>query len=232
MARLVGFGDSFTQGVGLEAHINIDIDTSRPSRLAWPTQTANILSLPGVNKGFGGASYQQITGFVTEFPFTSDDIVCVMWTPSMYRFPVFVKTPHTWESACQFGPWSTLTAIDDYTEKEQQALSYYTHKALFHQSFSHDRIMEHAMLIHLADLHIKQYTQNVVHANPVGSECNLLLTELNLPFLANVNFLDFDLLDDSIQPVQSDYDDHLHPAQHAHFSKKLAEYIQENFLTK
>ena len=76
MNRLVTFGCSHTFGV----------DLNYPEKECWPTQLANALQVPLVNKGRGGASNRYIQHSVLNFEFNKDDLVIILWTyPDRYH---------------------------------------------------------------------------------------------------------------------------------------------------
>lgn len=80
--RIVAFGCSFTQGVGLEPHITQD--TQETSKLAWPQLVADNLNCEVFNAGFGGSSPKHVYHDIINFNFQPDDFVCVLW-PSIHR---------------------------------------------------------------------------------------------------------------------------------------------------
>lgn len=77
MPRLVTFGCSFTYGAGLKDTYEFK---PGPSSYAWPNITAKELNIECVNKGIPGASNKAILHYIQNFEFTSNDIVCVLWT--------------------------------------------------------------------------------------------------------------------------------------------------------
>lgn len=85
MTRLVAFGDSFTQGIGIDG---MPGDSTLPNPWAWPQLTADILGLECVNYGRGGAAPLGILENITYFDFNPDDIVIIGW-PFHGRMPIY-----------------------------------------------------------------------------------------------------------------------------------------------
>jgi len=81
--RLVAFGCSLTQGIGLPDIFDVRDPATPllgPSKLAWPNKLAKHLNCSVVNKGHAGASNKQITWNIQNFSFKEDDIVVIQWT--------------------------------------------------------------------------------------------------------------------------------------------------------
>jgi len=78
LARLITFGDSYTQGTGLsEDMLGPKLDKASP--IAWPQLTADLLGIKCVNKGLGGIGCKMIAYMVSKFDFLPSDIVVIMW---------------------------------------------------------------------------------------------------------------------------------------------------------
>jgi hypothetical protein len=93
MPRLVAFGCSYTQGIGLSPDMagpTAGPNNSRKSPLAWPQLTADLLGLTCVNEGFGGTSPKATAHIISEFDFQSDDTVVIMW-PVRHRWCVLLE---------------------------------------------------------------------------------------------------------------------------------------------
>lgn len=75
--RLVAFGCSYTQGVGLES--DIGATSTRTSKYAWPQLVADNLGIECVNKGLGGISVKRTAYEILNFDFKKNDIVCIFW---------------------------------------------------------------------------------------------------------------------------------------------------------
>jgi hypothetical protein len=90
MTRLITFGCSYTQGIGLDglnsrAHHYYDsplesvLKIQSASKDAWPHLLANHLGLECINLGRGGSSPKYIFQMIREFEFQKTDIVVVQW---------------------------------------------------------------------------------------------------------------------------------------------------------
>jgi len=92
MTRLVTFGCSYTQGIGLSPDM-ANPSTKEKSPLAWPQVTADLLGIECANMSEGGCSPKKVAYTITNFDFRPDDIVVVMW-PSRSRY-VIIGDPDT-----------------------------------------------------------------------------------------------------------------------------------------
>jgi len=82
--RLIAFGCSNTYGDGLsdvnrESSVHI---RTNPSKFAWPQLLTNKfkIDIECLNKGYGGASNDEIFDFIINFNFQKDDIVIILWS--------------------------------------------------------------------------------------------------------------------------------------------------------
>lgn len=86
--RLVAFGDSFTQGCGLEKHISHMSGRGQYSKKAYPSVTASFLStdlhnpipFESDNSGLGGQANCNILDDILDYDIKPNDIAVVMWT--------------------------------------------------------------------------------------------------------------------------------------------------------
>ena len=92
MKRIVAFGCSFTQGVGISLATPYTVLT--PDAGAWPQQTANKLNWRCDNRGEGGTSIKDVVLKIVNYDFQPDDVVCIMW-PDMTR--TMFLPGHNWE---------------------------------------------------------------------------------------------------------------------------------------
>lgn len=77
MSRLITFGCSHTYGE----------DLNNPEKECWPDQLSNLLKIPLINNGQGGASNRYIQHSVFNFKFQKKDTVIILWTyPDRYHF--------------------------------------------------------------------------------------------------------------------------------------------------
>lgn len=223
MRKLFAFGDSFTQGVGIDR----DHTSTQPSKFAWPAVTAELLGIPELNYGVGGSSCQQITGTVTQCEFQPSDIVCIMWTPSMLRLPVFQYDVYDWSAVHQVGTWTLDKTADGYYDQDDFAkhcARYLYAKISFDNIMPYTALVEHAMVIRLADLHAKQYTKNVIHIHI--DDASSIKQVATIPILQDTMFLDFDLYDQSIKDARLPCG-HYNADVHNAFSDKLSQYIRK-----
>lgn len=70
--QIVAFGDSFTEGCG--------IVNGNYKEYAYCNLVSNMLNVPGVNKGKGGASNLEILTSILSFNFKEGDMVLIGWT--------------------------------------------------------------------------------------------------------------------------------------------------------
>lgn len=230
MPTLFGFGDSFTQGVGLEKHI--DCYNTEPSQYAWPQVTADILGIDVKNLGVGGHANKAIAYDVTRnlHQITSDDIVVIMWSTGFYRNYFLTDDPQTQYHFCPI----SATGSDPLLAKLSKfAIEYMSDKSniLFDQS----------MLIVATDAVLRQKTNRVLH---VMVQClDWEDCADHHEFIVWQNILEQDwvyhlfqpelaLHDRSITPLYAEFDKHYSKEQHAFFSQKLSKVIAEKFLTK
>jgi len=82
--RFIAFGCSNTYGDGLsdvnrESSVHI---RTNPSKFAWPQLLTNKfkIDIECLNKGYGGASNDEIFDFIINFNFQKDDIVIILWS--------------------------------------------------------------------------------------------------------------------------------------------------------
>ena len=86
MSRLVTFGDSYTQGIGLTDDMNGSFIT-HSSPIAWPKLTAENLNVGCSNMGLPGISCKAVAYKILNFEFTPKDIVVIMW-PNKHRYGI------------------------------------------------------------------------------------------------------------------------------------------------
>ena len=97
--RLIAFGCSYTQGIGLDglnhkAHLYYDspresvlkIQSASPD--AWPHLLADKLGLECINLGRGGSGPKYVFQMIREFKFQKTDIVVIQW-PSPARYIIW-----------------------------------------------------------------------------------------------------------------------------------------------
>jgi hypothetical protein len=224
MPTLYAFGDSFTQGVGLEQHINPH--SVEPSKYAWPQLVADLLGYRVRNLSMGGSSIKQIAYTITNTvnEISDDDIVAIMWTSGLYRTCVIEENQ---EIPTQLGPWS----MENVREIERETATTFVK----HMSNDRNILFDHGMAISVADSVLRRYTNNVIH---LTTEPLVDIRENDLDHITlidiidqdwvNVPFLEeFALLSREVTPVYAEYDQHYSRENHAWFSQKLYKYILE-----
>ncbi len=90
--KLFTFGDSYTEGVGCDlTKENKILDDSEKTlfrnKHAWPSHLSNLLQIPHINYGIGGASnkviFDTISTCLKENLISNGDFVVVMWSSSL-----------------------------------------------------------------------------------------------------------------------------------------------------
>lgn len=154
--RLVAFGDSFTQGCGLEKNIDHLSEQGQYSKKAYPSVTASFLStdlhnpipFESVNRGMGGSANCEILDEILNYDIQSNDIALIMWT-SPWREAYMLAEDGTPSAA-----WNHTMAYEDdpfqqiYFEKYQSMVAVY--KRL-------------AKTLYIADSYLKQKCKAVIH---------------------------------------------------------------------
>jgi hypothetical protein len=156
--RLVAFGDSFTQGCGLEKNINHMSLLGDYSKKAYPSVTASYLStdlhnpIPydSDNRGLGGTGNCDILDEILNYDIQPNDIALIMWT-SPYR-EAYMSHPLELGTTT----WNHVSAPDNdhenfrtiYFEKYQSTIA--VHKRL-------------ERTLYIADSYLKQRCKAVIH---------------------------------------------------------------------
>ena len=240
MPKLFAFGDSFTQGVGLSEETKDPVN-STPSKLAWPQLVADLLGYECVNLGLGGGSYKEVAYFMSihQHEIAQEDIVAIMWTNSIDRTCTIAdpadNTSH--RGIHQYGPWSlgdpdtphyhiarTLLAECGNTENTMFEAGAYMKTA---NGIATSQTTHVLNLTNYCVSNARDYINT--NNNTIGPSTHNVADQ---PWVGVQLLEQFGLYDPTITPIYTEYDSHLSAAQHAHYSKKLAKYIQENFLTK
>lgn len=226
MATLFAFGDSFTQGVGLEKHVQAS--DVIPSDSAWPKITADILDMRVSNLAVGGHSNKAIAYDVTNnvHNIASDDVVVIMWSDGFYRNMILTD-----DGNIQFCP-----STDD------ENLLHIKNFVVEHMSSRDNIQFDQSMLIMGTDAVVRQKTQNVLHVmvKPLEWEDDDISGHdfldwqhiLSQPWIGHLFQLDLALFNLEITPWYTEYDKHYSREQHADFSQRLSKVITEKFLTK
>lgn len=172
--RLITFGCSYTQGIGLDGLTHKEHEYYKSpqdailyikpaSEHAWPHLLADKLNLECINLGRGGSSPKFVYQMIKEFQFQTNDIVIIQW-PSVSRRVVWAEesddstTPYNPKIHIEFSPYDSI-AEDYYRE--------------YHTDF--DSLWHTGLLIESAHNHLKDITKTVYS---VSDEPNLRNNEL------------------------------------------------------
>jgi len=226
MATLFAFGDSFTQGVGLERHITPHVIT--PSRLAWPQCTADILGINVNNLGVGGHSNKAISYDVINnlHRISSEDIVVIMWCTGFYRNMILTDDGVN----MQFCP----STNSDCPEHEISEFIYR------YMSDKPNIIYDQSVLFVATDAAVRQKTHQVLHVmceplereNDVsGHDVAMWQHVIDQPWVYDIFQPEIGLFDRTVRPWTAEYDNHYSKEQHAAFSQRLSKVITQKFLT-
>lgn len=213
LTRVVAFGCSYTQGVGLEQHI--DHLSVEASQLAWPQQLANMLELTCVNMGFGGQSAKYVTREALRFEYQKGDIVCIQW-PTSER-TTFFKYDKLQEDV---GQLLALLPVDE--RFEDYYLKYYT---------DYDAMWQQLSYIDHVDRYLRSKNIPVVHLS-LGS---MIINETVNTFPETFDFFNAQvhnfptvLTDGTI--VYSEYDKHYGVPHHVECAKNIITILRQKNL--
>ena len=90
MSRLIVFGCSYAYGFALPDY---NLDSSKPSKFAWPVFIASAMNRQLINKALPASSNKRIWYEITNFKFKPDDIVIISW--SYGHRSCIIKSPRT-----------------------------------------------------------------------------------------------------------------------------------------
>tara|TARA_B110000503_G_scaffold22121_1_gene33954 strand:- start:200 stop:874 length:675 start_codon:yes stop_codon:yes gene_type:complete len=90
ISRLVAFGDSFTEGCGLDDQFET-LSKGKPSQCPYPALLGNMLNVPVSNMGKYGSSNLEILTSILSFKFQPNDVVLIGWTYTL-RDMLFKKS--------------------------------------------------------------------------------------------------------------------------------------------
>lgn len=215
--RLLAFGDSFTQGVGITID-DLRLGPMQYSRFSWPKVTADMLGCECVNYGEGGSAVKKIAyDIVNTHDIAPDDIVVVMWTSCMYR-SFYLYEGH------QYLIGQNTTESDNFIERKL-AEAFYGHQADLDEVYFNAKAY-----VTLADNHLRQYTNNIIYVPVIAyKDCYKQIFD-NAPIQTKMTY-ELELLDERITPVYGADGGHYSKQMHRHFSEQLSGYIQKNYLT-
>lgn len=233
--RLITFGDSYTQGIGLDgldhwAHNNysgtvksmLNIKSASPD--AWPHLLADHLGRECVNLGRGGSSTKYVFQMIKEFDFEETDLVVIQWPggPRNVIWKDCEDGDSEYIPLCEIAPY--------YKEAENYYKNYYT---------EFDSNYNTAIYIECIHAYLKDKGVQVYHIsdnmswNPdivsdEGSALNAIEKELltkTFPILKEVGqFFANPLFQGFFADMCND--GHHGPSYHIGFAKYMAERIQ------
>jgi len=183
--RLIAFGCSYTQGIGLDGLTHKEHEYYRSpqdailnikpaSEHAWPQMLADKLNLECVNLGRGGSSTKFVYQMIKEFQFQTDDTVIIQW-PSVDRRVVWAEestkstTPYNPKVHLEFSPCESFT--EDYYRK-------------FHTDF--DSLWHLGLLVEGAHNYLKDITKVVYSVTDDGAFRNHELLPRFFPIIKEV----------------------------------------------
>jgi hypothetical protein len=172
--RLITFGCSYTQGIGLDGGTFQDHEYYRSpqdtilnikpaSEHAWPHLLADKLNLECVNLGRGGSSPKFTLQMIKEFQFQPSDTVIIQW-PSVDRRVIWAE-----EGSDDSMPYDPKVFIE-FSPQESVAEDYFKE---YHTYF--DSLWHAGLLIESAHNHLKDITKAVYS---VSDDPNLRNNEL------------------------------------------------------
>jgi len=154
--RLITFGCSLTQGIGLDGKNFRNHEYYRSpqdavqkikpaSNLAWPQLLANKLNLECVNLGRGGSSPKFVFQMIKEFQFQSTDTVVIQW-PASHRKVVWAEESEIPTNPTPYNPKVYIELSPQYED----------HGFYYHQyTTDFDNLWELGLLIEGAHNHLK-----------------------------------------------------------------------------
>ena len=183
--RLVTFGCSMTQGIGLDGldcfahpHYISPQDTilniKPASNLAWPHLLADKLNLECVNLGRGGSSPKFVFQMIKEFQFQSTDTVVIQWPPS-HRKVIWAEEDSI--STTPYNPKVHVEMLPQYADHENYYKTYNT---------TFDDLWELGLLIEGAHNYLKDITKVVYSVTNDGDFRNNELLPKFFPVIKEV----------------------------------------------
>ena len=183
--RLITFGCSYTQGIGLDGGTFQDHEYYRSpqdvilyikpaSILAWPQLLADKLNLECVNLGRGGSSPKFTLQMIKEFQFQPSDTVIIQW-PAGSRKVVWAEEGS--DDSMQYDPRVFTEFSSQTVDKEDYFKKYNT---------DFDNLWELGLLIESAHNHLKDITKAVYSVSNDNELRNNKLLPRFFPILKEV----------------------------------------------
>lgn len=227
MNRLITFGCSYTQGIGLDgldhwAHKGyhgtkeaiLNIKSASPD--AWPHLLADHLGRECVNLGRGGSSTKYVFQMIKEFDFEETDLVVIQW-PASHRQVIWKDSE---EGVADYIPLCEIAPY--YKEAENYYKNYYTE---FDANYNTAIYIE-CIHAYLKDKGVQVYhlCDNLTWDPDIISTERYLLTK-TFPILKEVgHFFNNPLFHGFFADMCND--GHHGPSYHIGFAKYMAERIQ------
>lgn len=221
---LLTFGDSFTQGIGLEQHITPN--TAECSLHAWPAKAAEFLNIDFKNYGRAGSSIKEVAYTIYNRTFAPDDIVVIMWPVVMSRTCLIRNN-----ELIKIGVW----CLDNEERPDEKYLARHYYSDLHYSP--EDIFFTSSLLMNSVDMYIKKFTVNVYHTN-VRLSSGVLDYTTKMP-LQSYTYLDLynhkscmlnpeflELYDKSVNPLYAKDGLHYSIEQHTSFAEKLSRKIK------
>lgn len=240
MPKIVAFGDSFTQGVGL-CKLHSTPEETSPCDFAWPNLVAKKLGYDVLNLSLGGGSIKETAYFMSQHMHEIEhgDIVAILWTLGTDRTCIIQNTdedvPGSIRGVVQYGPWM----LDSDLEKDQRI----ARTMMFDCRTRADQLFNAGAYMKLANDIAKQRTPHVLN---LAQACikhtryaelhNIITDEIHPHHIVDQDWVDFKfvetfgLYDPNITPEYTEYDQHYSREMHEHFSNKIDSYIRQKWM--
>jgi hypothetical protein len=206
--RLITFGCSYTQGIGLDGGTFKDHESYRSphdailyiqpaSEHAWPQLLADKLNLECVNLGRGGSSPKFILQMIKEFQFQPSDTVIIQW-PAGSRRVVWAEEGS--DDSMPHDPRVFVELSPQFADREDYFRKYNT---------DFDNLWELGLLIESAHNHLKDITKAVYSVSNDNELRNNKLLPTFFPIIKKVHRFFKEQSDDlnaSVSQIESNKD--------------------------
>jgi hypothetical protein len=223
--RLVAFGDSFTQGCGLEKNISHLSTQGEYSKKAYPSVTASFLStdlhnpipFDSDNRGLGGTGNCDILDEILNYDIQPNDIALIMWT-SPYR-EAYMSLP----SEIGTTTWNHAFIEDNVCNNFRRTFfEQYQSKIAVHKRLERT--------LYIADSYLKQKCKAVIHIP--GPWFKIYDPDTNTPPEDTFDFhlYEWHNFEHVLQPFNqldvAPFDEHFGISSHKNLARILRDYIQ------
>ena len=194
--KLVTFGCSYTQGIGLEEHITSYSQRGTTSQYAWPQLLANQLQYKCENHSQGGIAPNTVMTFMREQTFNPTDIVVIQW-PDFARRGFFSSA----DMRLDIGP--------HHEEYEEYYKHYYS---------DYDALLQFSFYVSYVEKIIKPQVAQLIQCS-LFSEFELAAINYQPEWQYLVH--DYVSADERDIVEQCEHDDHPHRKYHVTFADRL-----------